>query len=217
MCPQQNQGLQIECLMHLKNAFIGTLLECLPNLSLYHQPTLRKTIMKKRNFLFAIASTLILTACASSKISMVPVSGGVTHSVKSIAMSPDGGLLSDAVAVELSNRGFNIIDGTTTSRMMVRLNLNEIEITRPEGLAKLHDQGIDAFLTVRSAAGYDQQPQSASARINSTHTGRVIAGITWQNGWGGQAGSIADRQHRKGLAEAASEIADALTKSVQTN
>lgn len=173
--------------------------------------------MKRRNILLAIISTVILAACASSKISMVPVSGGSTHAVKSIALAPDGGLLSDAVAVELSNRGFNIVDSASTSRMMVRLNLNEVEITRPEGLAKLRDQGIDAFLTVRSAAGYDQQPQSASARINSTHNGSVLAGITWQNGWGGQAGSIADRQHRKGLADAATEIADALAKNIQSN
>ena len=173
--------------------------------------------MNRRNTLLAIVSTLILAACASSKISTMPVVGGLTHSVKSIAMAPDGGLLADAVAVDLSNRGFNIIDSATTSRMMVRLNLNEIEITRPEGLAKLRDQGIDAFLIVRAAAGYDQQPTSASARINSTHTGRVLAGITWQNGWGGQAGSIADRQHRKGLAEAASEIADALAKNIRAN
>lgn len=173
--------------------------------------------MNRRNTVLAIVSTLILAACASSKISTVPVVGGVTHSVKSIAMAPDGGLLADAVAVDLSNRGFSIIDSATTSKMMVRLNLNEVEITRPEGLVKLREQGIDAFLTVRAAAGYDQQPTSASARINSTHTGRVLAGITWQNGWGGQEGSIADRQHRKGLVEAATEIADALAKSIQAN
>ena len=84
-------------------------------------------------------------------------------------------------------------------------------------MAKFREQGIDALLTVRSVAGYDQQPTSATARINSTHTGRVLAGITWQNGWGGQEGSVADRQHRKGLAEAASEIAEALAKNIQPN
>ena len=170
--------------------------------------------MNRRNMLLSIASALLLAACASSQISKVLVSGGVMHPVKSIAMAPDGGLLADAVAVELSNRGYNVIDSATTSKMMVRLNLNEVEITRPEGLAKLREQGIDALLSVRAAAGYDQQPQSASARVTSTHTGRVLAGITWQNGWGGQAGSIADRTMRKGLAEAATEITDALAKSM---
>jgi hypothetical protein len=63
---------------------------------------------------------------------------------------------------------------------------------------------------VRAAGGYDDQPQSATARVNSTHNGRVLAGASWQNGWGGRAGSIADRTMRRGLAQAAREIADAL-------
>ena len=82
--------------------------------------------MTRGNFVLSIASALVLTACASSKISTLPIAGGPTHSVKSIAMAPDGGLLADAVAVDLSNRGFNVIDGATTSKMMVRLNLTEI-------------------------------------------------------------------------------------------
>jgi len=99
--------------------------------------------------------------------------------------------------------------------MMIRLNLNEIEITRPGGLAKLKDQGIDAFLVVRGGGGYDGQLQSASARMNSTHNGQVLAGVTWQNGFDfGAAGSPADRVMRKGLMEAASEIATALAERV---
>lgn len=98
---------------------------------------------------------------------------------------------------------------------MVGLNLNEIEITRPEGLSKLREQGIDVFLTVRGAGGYDQQPQSASARMNSTHNGRLLAGVTWQNGYGGGVGSAADRIMRKGLSEAATEIAVALAERMK--
>jgi hypothetical protein len=37
---------------------------------------------------------------------------------------------------------------------MVRLNLDELEITRPTGLAKFKSQGIDALLVVRGAGGY---------------------------------------------------------------
>jgi hypothetical protein len=94
--------------------------------------------------------------------------------------------------------------------MMVRLNMNEVEVQRPENLAKLKAQGIDAFLSVRASGAYDGQPQGASARVVSTGTGRLIAGVTWQNAWGGQAGSIADRTMRKGLNEASVEIANAL-------
>jgi hypothetical protein len=162
-----------------------------------------------------VFSAALLGGCASSKVSSLPVANQAKHAVKVIAFAPGGGLLADAVGVELSNRGFTVIDSSTTSSMMVRLNLNEIEITRPEGLAKLKDQGIDAFLTVRAGGGYDALPQSASARMNSTHNGQVLAGVTWQNGFGGVAGSPADRVMRKGLNEAATEIANALAERVK--
>lgn len=98
--------------------------------------------------------------------------------------------------------------------MLVRWDMSEIEVSMPQGLTRLQEEGIDAYLTVKAAGSYDEQPQSASARATSTHTGRVIAGISRQNGWGGQAGSIADRTMRKGLAEAAQEIATALSQAL---
>jgi hypothetical protein len=170
--------------------------------------------MKKLVFA-AILATLGISGCASSKISSAPSPSQVKHSVEVIALAPGGGLIADAVGIELANRAFTIIDPSSTSSMMVRLNLNEIEITRPEGLAKLKEQGIDAFLTVRGAGGYDQQLQSASARMTSTHNGKLLAGVTWQNGYGGRAGSPADRVMRKGLSEAATEIAVALSERVK--
>ena len=46
--------------------------------------------------------------------------------------------------------------------------------------------------------------------MTSTENGAVIAGVTWQNGFGGQAGSAVDRVMRKGRSQAASEIANEL-------
>ena len=164
----------------------------------------------------AIAVGIGVSACGGAHVSSVAVATtGPKVAVKSIAMMPGGGVLADAVAVELLSRGFTVIDGAATSSMMIRLNLNEIEISRPEGLAKFKDQGIDAVLSVRAVGGYDQQPQSASARMTSTADGRLLAGTTWQNGFGGQAGSVADRVMRQGLSQAAGEIATALTKQAR--
>lgn len=172
--------------------------------------------MKKLQLLVALLSVVIVASgCATSKMSSAPIASQIKHNVEVVALAPGGGLIADAVGVELANRGFTIIDPSSTSSMMVRLNLNEIEIARPEGLAKLKDQGIDAFLIVRGAGGYDEQPQSASARMNSTHNGKLLAGVTWQNGYGGRAGSPADRVMRKGLSEAANEIAAALAERVK--
>jgi len=60
----------------------------------------------------------------------------------------------------------------------------------------------------------DGLPQSASVLLTSTETARIIGGVSWQNGWGGMAGSIADRTMRKDVADAAKEITDALVKQV---
>jgi len=166
--------------------------------------------------LFLTLSTLgTLAGCGFSKVSSLPGSLATAQAVKVIAFAPGGGLLADAIGVELSNRGFTVIDSSSTSSMMIRLNLNEVEIAKPEGLNKLKDQGIDAILVVRSAGGQDDNPQSASARMSSTQNGQVLAGVTWQNGFGGQAGSISDRVMRKGLADAAAEIATALVARVR--
>ena len=166
--------------------------------------------------LFLVLGTLAaLAGCGFSKVSSLPGSLATAQAVRVIAFAPGGGLLADAIGVELSNRGFTVIDSSSTSSMMIRLNLNEVEIAKPEGLNKLKDQGIDAILVVRSAGGKDDNPQSASARMNSTENGQVLAGVTWQNGFGGQAGSISDRVMRKGLADAAAEIATALVARVR--
>lgn len=165
--------------------------------------------------LILIMFCAFLAGCAGPKISQLPIATGHKYVVRMMAMTAGGGLLADAVAVDLSNQGFNVLDSEGSSTLMARLNLTEFELTQPEGLSKLRNKGIDAVLSVRAAAGYDQDPQSASARINSTTNGKIIAGIVWQNGWGGQAGSIADRSMREGLAAAASEIASALAKQLK--
>ena len=158
---------------------------------------------------------LVLTGCSISKIQSAQ-GRRPGHSVKAIAMAPSGGLLADAIGVELFNLGYQVFDTSQTSSLLVRLNLSEMEVVRPENLTRLRAEGIDAYLVCRAAAGSDGLPQSASVRVNSTHTGAILAGLSWQNGWGGQAGSIADRTMRKDLSEAASEIAHELSTRLRS-
>jgi hypothetical protein len=151
-----------------------------------------------------------LAACAGSKVSSLGA-GSSSGAVAVIALAPGGGILTDAVGVELAARGFQVIDSSQTSNLAMRIGLTEAEIVLPRGLQAFAAEGVDGILTVRSEVGYDRLPQSASARLTSTNGGRLVSGVTWQNGWGGQAGSIADRQMRKDLNEAANEIAEALS------
>ena len=158
---------------------------------------------------------ILAWGCGTSKVSTPAIQVHLDHPIHTLALAPTGGLLADAIGVELFNRGFQVLDTTSTANLLIRLNLSEVEILNPVKLSLLKEQGIDAYLSVRSAAGRDGLPQSASARLNSTHTGKIVVGVSWQNGWGGQEGSIADRFMRKDLNEAAEEIAGVLAKRIR--
>ena len=163
--------------------------------------------MKKYFFLPVILIIFLLSGCYASKVSNV--TGTLDHKLR-IALSPSGGIVAEAIGIELFNRGFTIIDTQQMQGILARLNLTEIEISETSNLKVLKDQGIDAIMFVKSIAGYDNQPQSISLRINDTKEWKVIAGITWQNGGGGQMGSAVDRGMRKDVTEASQEIVSAL-------
>ena len=99
-----------------------------------------------------------------------------------------------------------------TNSLMLRLNLNEGEVTAAKSLKAFSKEGVDAVIVVSAVGGYDQMPQSASVQIINTSTFDIMAGLNWQNGFAGQQGSIADRLMRKGLTKAAKEIVNGLTQ-----
>jgi len=172
--------------------------------------------MTRRTLITSGLLCIFLAACASSKVSTQALNSVIAtpQTVKSIAMAPGGAVLSEAVAIELANKGFTVIDSDSTTKLVARLGITEVELATPSGMSKLKSQGIDAFLAVKGLAANDGRPISCSARLNSTSDGKLIAGVSWQNGWGGGAGSIADRTMRKGLTEAAAEITEALAKTI---
>jgi hypothetical protein len=67
----------------------------------------------------------------------------------------------------------------------------------------------------RHLGGIGEGIKPAANLLSSTENGALIAGVTWQNGFGGQAGSVADRVMRKGLAQAATEIANELAGRIR--
>jgi len=162
-----------------------------------------------------LAGMVLSTACAGSKMSMVQPSPVPSLRLSRLAIAPGSGVLGDAIGLELFNRGLNITDANEADAIVARAGLKEFEITSTQGMEALRTRGIDAVLTAKSVAAADGTPESASVRVTDTSAGRVIAGIVWQNGWGGQRGSIADRVMRKNLSEAASEIADEIVKRLR--
>ena len=110
----------------------------------------------------ALFGALLLTGCGFSQTSSTPVVAQRVP-VKTIAMMPGGGILAEAVAVELSARGFTIIDPAATSSLIVRLRLKEVEITQVAGLSRFKSQGIDAVLVVRAVGTIDSRKVRAPA------------------------------------------------------
>ena len=165
--------------------------------------------MKK--ILGILALALLLVGCAASQISVV--GNKISQSsFNNIALSSNNGGLGQAVANELVGRGYKVQSPGQTNTLMLRLNLNEGEVTAPKSLQAFSKEGIDAVIVVSAVGGYDQMPQSASVQIINTSTLDIMAGLNWQNGYAGQQGSIADRVMRKGLTKAAKEIVDGLTQ-----
>lgn len=154
--------------------------------------------------------SFLMWSCASSQISQTAVRPYRGPKPSSIALSPGGGVLGEAIGLELFNRGYTVVDPDETARMVGRSDLTEFEVSQAAGLEALRDKGIDALLVVKTVAGYDGRPQSATARLTATADGQIISAVTWQNGWGGLEGSPADRTMRKDVAEAAREIVSAL-------
>ena len=168
--------------------------------------------MKK--VILILAMGLLLSGCATSQISIVGNKVSLS-SFKNIALSSNSSMLGQAVANELVGRGYKVQSPGQTSNLMLRLNLDEAEITEPKSLKAFSKEGVDAVIVVSAVGGYDQMPQSASVQIINTNTLDIMVGINWQNGWGGQQGSIADRVMRKGLTRAAKEIVNALDASIK--
>ena len=165
--------------------------------------------------LCALVAMLLVFGCASSKVSQTI---NTTHSgpkIRAVALSPGGGVLADAIGVELFNRGFTVMDPSQAGTLLGRSDLTEFEIATSPNLQALSEKGVDALLVVKSANAADGKPQSASVRLTNTKTQQVVAAVSWQNGWGGQAGSMADRTMRKDVADAAKEIVDTLSKSMR--
>ena len=170
--------------------------------------------MRQNSFLILLLAVL-LSACASSKMSVTTNSQVSAQPFSRLAIAPRSGVLGEALGVELFNSGITVVDANEALTIIRRIGLKEFDLTSAQGYAALRASGIEAILATKSIDAADDTLESASVWITSTVSGEIIAGVTWQNGWGGRRGSIADRSMRKNLSEAAREIAGEIMKRVR--
>lgn len=161
----------------------------------------------------SLFTLMLLVGCAGARVSSNTRNAVAVPSGK-IGLAPGGGILGDAVGVELFQRGYDIVESTQVKGIIARVNMTEANVSSPQGLEQLRKEGIKTLLIVRSAAGGDGLPQSATVRVVNTETGSTISAVNWQNGYGGMAGSMADRTMRADVVAAAQQISDELSKSI---
>ena len=134
----------------------------------------------KGSFAALVASMVLLIGCAAPRWETAtydefPLNSGraqrATKLIKVIALTPGGGVLSEAIGTELSKRGFVIVPVTATQNLatgvdftailerQVRLRPNAGELWKLRHALSAH--GVDAFLIVRI---HDFTPKSYLGR-----------------------------------------------------
>ncbi len=153
-----------------------------------------------------ILGTLILIGCSGSKVSVTQSPDAEIKPIQRLAILPDSGVLGDAIAKELLDRGLNIITEDETAAMVGGIRINQIGVSARVYYDALLEKGVDAALTASARIAQDGRPDYASAQVLDTASGDFLMDIAWQNAWGGYGGSDADRVMRKNTSEAAQEI-----------
>ena len=163
-----------------------------------------------------IFCALFLMGCASQSMKVSKSPSSVHKNVQRIALMPGGGVLAEAIGIQMMSQGFDVVDMSSSTSISARLNLDDLEITKPQNLRVLADEyGVDGVLIVKSVGGYDGKPNSAAIRVIDTRTGSLLAGVTWQNGKGGAQGSPADNLMRSDISETAEKIAAGIADALR--
>jgi hypothetical protein len=174
--------------------------------------------MRRTLSLITLSATILVLAagCAVQSVAVSRPASSPIKSVRKIALMPGGGVLAEAVGIQLMASGFDIFDMTSQTATSGRVNDTEIEVTSPSNLKSLAaEYGVDGVLIVKTISGYDDKPNSAVARVLDTRTGSILAGVTWQNGKGGAKGSPADSLMRADVQSAAKKIAEGIASALR--
>jgi hypothetical protein len=85
--------------------------------------------------------------------------------IQRLAIMPDSGVLGDAIAKELLDRGLNIITEDETAAMVGGIRINQLEVSARVYYDALLEKGVDAALTASARIAQDGRPDYASAQV----------------------------------------------------
>ena len=130
--------------------------------------------------LFTVLIAFLASGCVALKTTVFSSKVPLEKPIHTIALMPSGGVLADAIGLELLQFGFDIIDTARVPSILIRDNLSEIELAQPQNLLLLHQDGIEVIIFAKAVAGYDSKPQSINIKIIQTLSGRLLTGVNWQ-------------------------------------
>lgn len=162
---------------------------------------------------FLAVLAFLLSSCSSAKVGVIGRTSLAERGVRTIAMAPGGEQsFTDALSGEIAARGLTVKEPAWTADTASKLGISKAELELPDGLMKFKASGADAVVWITAIMAYDGKPESATVRVKSTADGSLLKTIEWNNGWGGLAGSPADRIQRKNIRAAAKQTCEALLK-----
>ena len=150
----------------------------------------------------ALCLVLLLSGCASGRVTPVGRFQSIAPQLTSIAFAPNGGTFADLIGMALAREGYTIVDTGSTLALLIFMQKTPDDLLSPQVMAMLKQRGIDAVLVVQKVDGKDGLPQTVHMRLHSTEPLAEIGGVDWENGW-----------IRLGVLEAAEEIATAMGKN----
>jgi hypothetical protein len=148
-----------------------------------------------------------------------------------MALVSGSSVLGDAISLELVKNGFEIVElsskevvdspeaSSGTAQVFTSVTINgrsmrnnsNIENLSNEKISELAKKGIKTLMIVKYMDGsifnQDNDPQNVSVKIIDTKSSQIIGGSSWQNNKGAFV--------KRGIAEAAEEIVEDLTKVIK--
>lgn len=130
-----------------------------------------------------MAVVAVLSGCGMAQTSTSPYVATQTEAVVTLALSPGGGAMGDAVAARLAAQGFPVVPAEATAALMQRQGLSSLELSQLGGLSFLRANGVDAVLIVRAPEA-GAPIASARATVLRVSDGRAIAESRWHSRFG---------------------------------
>lgn len=160
-------------------------------------------------------AVMALAGCHTTASITQPPTQPLTAPITTLAVTPTSGAFGNAAAEELAEGGMRITFTDESRMLLISLHLSDSSMAEPATLARLHQNGIAAVLSL--VAWYetnDFNPDSAKARVIDTGTGHDVAAVDWSNGRGNQ-GTMQNTTMRSSASAAALMIGKALRKQLE--